>query len=323
MAIQKIKALVWVLFVVLMLGSCKPENTERLPEPAVGNLIKTSLVINSEISPFKSLSSAPTPTQDIIAVQVFTLENGAKFAYARGLFSTIAQIPEIDLYDNKQYAIETTIVVDGQNTVAKKASDGSFYRPFTTGAAPQKVTNAFQYTTISFNYLSTGDGDIMDADGIRATFSRPLWARYYGYSDGISPSTQSSITVTAKRVYAALALQAKGLTEGKLEIALDQAPLIELPSTINNKDTTIFISLAGSRANTAAWIEDGYSEDVACSITHIDAKGIRTPVTSAGTSISIKRNYIHPITIDLNNSGQAIISIESGPMIEDDEIIFR
>lgn len=319
--VSVLKVSLWLTTLAGIYG-CQEQNLWRLPKPPTNDTVKVQIAFTPEISFETPSPLTQKQTADIIAVQVYAHENQTKSAYARGLFSSTSQIPALDLQSSRQYSIETTIITDGQNLVAKRSTDGAFYRPFSVTITPQPITNEFKYIATPMNYLSSGAGDILSKEGLKKTYNHPLWQRYAGYSGKFFARDSTSIRIVARRTYSAIKLNISGLSAGKMKIEFDDAPIIEFSNTDNYQDSTIFIALTGTIPTSESWVADGYSEQINCIVTHINQNGQQTPITpSTGTPVTLKRNHIHPLIIRMDQSGKPMISLEDSPMIKGPDII--
>lgn len=298
---------------------CKPENLARPSDESESKLIKVALLCQTD-APNRNGPKTEEST-DLVGVQVYTNLANGRYAYARGLFCSSDKIPEIELYENKEYSIDVSIVSNGQKLVYQRQTDWSYYRPFLAGLSPTPINNAFVYAISAHTYLSQGAGDIGE-DGSRVTYRRPLWERYAGYSGSFTARDSAAVHIVARRVYAALQLRVEGLASGHIEIELLESPIIKLTTANNLRDTTIMISLSGTTPPSEIWTTDGYSEVVNCIITHVSPTGAQSVLTpDGGRKITLTRNHTIPIVIRPDQSGRLKISVESGPMIEDEPIV--
>lgn len=313
---------------IVLINGCKPENTQTPPPPLPQKTITAHLNLATETTTQIPQSASNTPpttvdTSNLVAIQIYSISKEVLTPYAYGIFRSLS-IASVDLIENQQYSIEATVIIDGQNKIARRTADGAYRRPMTVGSIPQPITDNFIYTSQSLGYISRGETDTPANGNFYDTYNRPHIARYAGYIERITARESTPISIAARRVFCALSLRAEGLAKGSLEVAINGAPTILIPSQYNNRDTVIIMSLAGTTPPSSRWTNDNYSETAACTMNYINTDGSKTPITApGGLMLTLKRNYIHPITVHIDKPLSPSITLETGAMIEDDQIVIN
>ena len=173
------------------------------------------------------------------------------------------------------------------------------------------IKQGFEYSNAEELISLDSGSTTMEND--HKVYRRAKVERFYGEISGYEPVENGVISIEMKRVSFGTKFVAENFTEGRLNIQLEEAPLLvmEYPATTVEE---IFTFRNGYR-NGGAWTADDYSETIPVSITWTKNDGAVVPL--AAQNITFKRNKLATITVKINDAG-----IENGVNIstENEEI---
>lgn len=293
----------------LIFYSCSDGSTSSNQEPKTTSKEYTvHLGFGGEITNISTspLTKAATVDTDLYGIQVYSCPAADSISptysyYAYGLFDNKSDMT-VNLLQGYIYKFICTMVVDGKDKIYHYTTNNkyTYYSPFFIYSGTDTLNNKFMYSTTSYMYgLYEGWASINSNNSIIGA-QRPNVDRYYGELAAFVPADNKSATISMKRVVYGAKFIAEGLTEGKLEISMKDAPSIYIvyPDT-TVQDIFTFENL-NSYSNSMAWTGDNYSESISTSITWTKADGATVPL--ATQDITFKRNMLTTITVKVNDT---------------------
>ena len=128
---------------------------------------------------------------DLYGVQVYFRpieEDNPYLPYAHGLFNSLNQL-DIELLDNHEYAIISTMIANGMRIVAHDKETRSYWNPFITQIATQ-LNNKFCYSTeIEMKGLRHSQTMMKNEEQHNQLYDCPPVERYYGELLDITPQS--------------------------------------------------------------------------------------------------------------------------------------
>lgn len=217
--------------------------------------------------------------------------------YAYGFFDN-KEAMVINLKDGYSYKFEAGMIVDGSDKV-------EYFSLQNSGWA--SIANSF--------YISEDEGVRFLHEGYlymkyptSDQYNRPNVDRFYGVTEGYIPTENGGVSIEMKRISFAAKFVAKKFTEGKLELAIDNAGILHLDSSEGNEIQDMY-SFNGTYA---AFMNNDYTEDIAVNIIWVKPDGMRVPLASE--IITFKRNTLTTIEFEVKES-----SVSNGFDISADE----
>lgn len=276
-------------------GSGDPveEETKTQPKEYTVSFGFAGEITNIEDSPLTKAESG-----NMYGIQVYSMPtNGTEYKpYAYGIFDNVSGIT-IKLLEGYKYKFACTMVVDGKNKLYTTADNG-YYFPFYATDSRTYIGQSFIYSTNkSLTYIDRGEAGL-SIDGVYTIPQRPNVDRYYGETADYIPSSNTSVSISMKRVTFGAKIIADGLSEGKIIITLEKAPtiFIECPSA----EVQSIFTLAGSNPYGLTWTQDTYIETIPVSISWKKADGAIVPLVTQ--DITFTRNKLTTITVKVKDS---------------------
>lgn len=294
---------IYILMIAFAMSfiSCSDEQQEKQIAPTTPKTFTVSLGVKGEI-----LDIIQTPltksgeNNDLYGIQVYstmTPNNEYSYSpYAYGLFDDISNV-EITLLDGYSYKFVCTMVVDGKN-ILYKSDNGYSYPCYSSGATT--LDNFFTITTTrSFFYLNKGETSLADGDSYITYYKHPNTDRYYGEISAFQPTINSTINIEMKRTVFGVKFIATGLTEGKLKIAMDNAPELYIKSYNYTEGVQYAIDgIFTFNSVGEAFNKENYSEDINTSIYWVKADGTEVPI-AVNYTLTFTRKMMHTVKINL------------------------
>lgn len=258
---------------ILLCTACRLDRPSPLPP---GPSCHVQLQVEREVvaEQDRPLRADRTATRaegkDLYAVQIY--KGSIKYAY--GIFDDPSRM-KLELEIGKIYRIEVTVVEQATAIIAS-GGNSTYGAPFDlggTGKGPGKVTNQFTKTmTTSLNNLTQGEATL-SAGTVPQSYTRPPVSRFYGCLDGISPETDTHLTIPLKWVCFALSVQPQDFQEGTLEIEMEGAPKLTIPAGEPGAVTKKTFCFSHTDPSAGEWQDDDYQESIPTTIRWIKADG--------------------------------------------------
>ena len=219
----------------------------------------------------------PNPTrssdgENLLAVQVYEVENGNYTPYAKGLFNNWNTL-NFKGYSGTIYKVEATMVVDATSKLQKV---GEVYgKPFGLSAE-----NSFVYDSEPITGIASSTATLAD----NTEYAIPTIDRYYGYSEKQVTQADATITTSMKRM--AFGVKTSGLDK---EVTINVAGA---PSVALSAGAMAIYSLGDfNAAYTADETTESYGETLAVEI-------IKGGSSIYNEDVEFQRNKLAIITID-------------------------
>jgi len=293
----------------LVFYSCSQGSTSSNQEPTTTSKEYTvHLGFGGEITNISTspLTKAASEDSDLYGIQVYSCPAADSISptysyYANGLFNDKSDMT-INLLQGYIYKFACTMVVDGKDKIYHTWNDlfGSPFYLYGSITGSDTLNNKFIYSTTSYIYiLASGDAWLYN-NGSMTDFNRPNIDRYYGELTDFVPADNKLATISMKRVVFGAKFNAEGLTGGKLDISMKDAPdmYITYPDTTSQGIFTL--ENPNYYSNSMAWTGDNYSESISTSITWTKSDGATVPL--ATQNITFKRNMLTTITVKVNDT---------------------
>lgn len=290
------------------------------------------------------LPKSGTPQVDVYGIQVFSRPDDAYGyqeyrPYASGVFEGKNGM-KISLMTGYKYKFIATMVKDGKNRINNSYHVDQQGNVSSHYSAPfdQIADNKFVISTSTNKEWSFGSGSAYYRDTINGnptvqSHSRPKTDRYYGDFQDYLPVEGGAVSIPMHRTVFGVRFVAGNLVEGKLNIEMENAPVMYIetgegkPQQVENILTFSSVSAArdyvypgmGSNGSDTTSI---YTENVLTTITWEKADGSLVPI--AHRSIPFKRNKMHTITINVSEDsteGTMDFEIDNTPMGDGDNTI--
>jgi len=247
--------------------------------------------------------------KDLYGFQVYSRvsgDTGYYSNYAYGLFDTLEGLT-ITLIDGYEYTFHATLIKDGKDRLSQ-TYDGRFGTPF--GIC---VGTAFIYSTETL--LSLNQGAVsLQGEGGYSYIRHPNIDRYYGELSGFVPGESDIVTIEMKRMVFGLRVIANGMTEGKLKIQMQDAPV----QVIVNPDTELE-EVFSLMSLYSALITENYKESITVSFTWV--KDNEEEVLLASRPFDFYRKKWTTITVKVQDHSltPAVgVTLEDGTLEEGD-----
>ncbi len=304
-------------------------NTNDEPTNLSSNtkIFTVSLGLSGEISNITNFPLSPSTrsgsSDDLYGIQVYStpVSGGTETPYAYGLFDNTESM-NIKLMSGYKYRFECAMMPNGKNELGGGSSN-SYNTPFSTtndnGSATQYTLSTFEYRTDK-KMKALSQGAVYYGTG--SAVARPKTDRYYGTFNDYIPSEGGTVSINMKRQVFGVKVIADGLTEGKLQIQLEGAPLAEIiaPATeIQNVYT--FKNISSPIINNGTTDID-YYEDIPVVIVWQKADGVNVPI--ATQTIRFTRKTLTQVTVKVqdNNINNGIgITLESNELVNGESIL--
>ena len=309
------------------LSACRMDKPEPVPSGqscAIRLEVNRERTIQEEEKPMAAHKAAST---DLYGIQVYKKGLSSYSKYAYGIYDDVENI-YLDLTAGTTYKIEMTLIPNGKNLIASE-SNGGYYEPFIVGGfspTPGAITN--QMTKTLNNYLeglSTGFATITTADGQSAGYNRPPISRFYGVVEEFTPTTDTRLTIDLKWVCFGLTIAPEGLTDGHIEVEMEDAPTLtvtpENPDAVTKQIFTFDHSLSSDD-----WRADDYSESVPISVTWVKSDGTRIVFRDQSTPTTLKRKINTILSLSLGeetSNSNVTINREEEILTDQVEVIVR
>lgn len=307
---------------VMMACSSADEIIETPVEPGEAQYVEVNFGLAGEISDITQtpLKSAARDTSTLYGLQVFSTKNGSEHYYAYAVYDDPSKM-KIRLVKDQTYRFVCSSVIDGKNKL--NVSEYGWNAPFDIWSSNNTdySYNKFTYSTTAYMVrVAYGYGDASIKN--RGWYNRPNTDRYHGEIRDYAPVEGGSVQIDMKRMTFGAKFIAKGLTEGKLIIAITDAPemTIENPTT-EVQDLFTFSSVGNPNRWEDTSSEVPYYEDVAVAINWEKANGDKLPI--AAQNIRFTRNKLTTVTVTVSDEsleGNIGVSTENDPMTDGDNV---
>lgn len=293
------------LLVILMcvnFTSCNGNDEIKPNEPQKTKEYTIALGFSGEIKVSESPLSRTDSEEnnDLYGIQVYSCPNeGGQYSnYACALFTDVSSMI-ITLVEGYKYKFIATMVVNGKNIICNQSDENGdywFQPPFyVTGSTPFLTLNKFNYSTTQyFTEHDFGQGHAFN-NKYTSSYHLPNVDRYYGEYSDYSPSENGILNLDMKRTVFGVKYIVENLTEGKINIEMEDAPTLEiLYPTTSIEDIFTFKDVK------SAYNTDNYTETVS---TYISWTKDDETVNAIGTyDITFKRNKLTTITIKITEN---------------------
>jgi len=321
---RMIGATLCALIACIAMTACSNENDNALLGNEEPDVYTVKLGMAGEILDITEEPLTRATGDDLYGIQVYSCPANAEKTtwtyYAYGLFDDI-ETAEIKLLNGYKYKFETSMIVDGKNTIyhLKNIENNDIYeyaKPFLTtgdngGAA--LLNNIFNYSSSTYMWglykgLSQLNNDQKD-------YNRPNTERYYGILENFTPAENESAIINMKRT----SFGAKYIVQGNfkkiggtLSINMKDAPLIEMVATLGDTQEHRYENIYTFSDVVSAYVNDKYTETISIGMNFTKDDGVVIPLGEH--KITFRRNKKTVVTIKLteNTTGSALgFSIDS------------
>lgn len=298
----------FMLILVAALVSCNKNASDSAESPVKEYVI--SIGFGGEITGVSiGEMTRAGENNDLYGIQVDSREAGTTGEYANyayGVFDTFEGLT-ITLLEGKEYRFQATLVKDAKERIYSASS--GYYFPFYHYGNPMGSTpieTEFTYTIDQHLALTqTNETSLVGGD-----FHRPDVDRYYGELEGFVPGSSDAVTIEIKRVAFGLNVIAEGMTEGKLKVQMQHAPLKEIVYPETELDDIFCLYNVNN-----AWSTENYKESINVSFTWV--KDNEEEILLASDEFDFYRNKRTTITIQVqsqNPQASVSVSLEDTPM---------
>ena len=276
-----------------------------------------SLGMSGEILEIEESPLSKAAGNDLYGVQVYSKTATSEYKpYAYGLFDNKEGMT-IRLMGGYQYKFVATMVVDGK-TKLNTDTYGAYYDLFAINASATPMGNSFVYSMLEMEHLDWGN--TYSSDGM--LYNHPAVERFYGETEEYVPEEEGSVSIFMKRVCFGVKYVAEGLTDGKLLITMEKAPIVEM--TIGNTEIQEMFCFGNIYPAGLDWTRDDYTETIPVSVTWERADGASVPL--ANREITFKRNVLTTITIKVDEAyieGGVDLEQEDTEMTEGENVVIE
>lgn len=271
------------LFCFFLFSSCEKDiNTEN----HIDKYYQVEFSLGGELDITQTPLTRTDEDKDWYYFQVYykTNDDNAYYKkYAYGFFDDKKSMI-INLKEGYTYKFEAGMIVDGSKYV----------RYFcTTNAGWASIGNSF-YISEDEGVRYLHEGYLYMQDGEQ--YDRPNIDRFYGVTEGYTPTENGTVNIDMKRTAFAAKFVANDFTEGQLELAVDNACTLYL----NSSNGTEIQSMYSFSNIYAAYEDNDYTEKISVNIIWVKSDGNRVPVASE--IVSFKRNTLTTIKFDVKES---------------------
>lgn len=268
--------------------------------------IPVSLGFAGEVTDiFTTPMSRGNEYKDWYQIQVYSSPIGeSRYSYYGYGFFDNPENMLINLKEGYEYKFVADMIVDGEQSIHCFALVNSGWAG---------IGNSF-YFSFDEHIRYLGNGYIyMNKD----IYNRPDVDRFFGITEGYVPSEKGKVSIKMKRVSFGAHFIPQNFPDGKIEIAIDQAPTTIIDATKGTETEMIAISFFDTMA---AYMDDKYTEDIAVNVIWVKEDGMRVPVISQ--EFTFQRNHNQHIKFSLTNSSKTnSFGIIADEAWEDGEII--
>lgn len=295
------KNYLFIIMAAIILASCG--NEENLPVeplkpeppevPTEQEYIQVPIGFAGEIT---SITTEPfaraDEAKDNYVFQVYAKPDNEEYAsykyYAYGFFDNKEDMI-INLKTGYKYKFDVSMVVDGSERVYHYSLNSSGWAD---------VSNTFYISSTEYvRFMYEGYIYLRNP---RETFSRPNIDRFYGEATDYVPVEGGTVQINMKRVSFGVKLIAKDFNSGKVEVCIEDAPIITMNSADGNtaQDIISFKNLSGGYK-----APDTYFENIPVNIVWIKPDGARVPVASKKVEFTRSDWTTIEFTIKENSTG--------------------
>ena len=285
--------------------------------------VMVSLAMAGEVTVSEvPLGRAGTEGKDLYGINVYydkEKDGRSDDIYGYGLFDCVDSM-RLSLLTGYTYKFVCTLVRDGKEKVYERYS-GSYSYPFMrrysySSTVETDLENRF---VIGDSYYFTGLGDGMTYLKNGKSYesrSFPPTERYYGETEGYKPTTNGTVVIDLKRCSYGVKFVVKGVTDGTLEVSMNGCAnsfSVSTPEAESEGVIYAFSDVGGCWKS-----ETDYSLNATLSLTW--KRGNNVTQTLENQRVTLKRNVMTTVTIDLNGStGDSFIGInpEGTPMTDE------
>ncbi|MBR5299667.1 MAG: hypothetical protein IKU36_05395 [Bacteroidales bacterium] len=300
------KTIFRVLLAVLCISAVACQKMKDNTKIEEDRYIPVSLGFAGEVTDiFTSPMSRGNEYKDWYQIQVYSSPIGESdySYYGYGFFDNTENMI-INLKEGYEYKFVADMIVDGEQSIHCFALVNSGWA---------RIGNSF-YLSFDEHIRYLGDGYIyMNKD----IYNRPDVDRFFGITEGYVPSEKGKVSIKMKRVSFGAHFIPQNFPDGKIEIAIDQAPTTIIDATEGTETDKITISFNNTWA---AYMDDKYTEDIAVNVIWVKDDGMRVPVISQ--EFTFQRNHNTHIKFSLTNSAKTnTFGIVADEAWEEGEII--
>lgn len=323
---KSFRSMLLCAIVVLGFSACSNgEGQDALSEDNNPNAKEyvVSLGMAGEILEIEESPLSKAAGNDLYGVQVYSKTATSEYKpYAYGLFDNKEGMT-IRLMGGYQYKFVVTMVVDGKTEVQEKYTEGdeAYLAPFSVSELEDwtPVGNLFIYGLPVFNGLDKGNTLYRDGE----SYNHPTIERFYGEVEGYVPEEGGNVSIFMKRVCFGVKYVAEGLTDGRLVIDMEEAPLMKVTAE-NAAGLQKIICFENPYPYGMQWTKDDYSETIPISVIWERADGASVPLASR--DIMFKRNVLTTITIKVDEAyieGGVDLEQEDTEMTEGENVVIE
>lgn len=286
------RKILFTLTALMVLYSCSTtDNPVDEMESTNPKEYTVSLGFAGEITNITDSPLTRAATTDLYGIQVYSkpTTSGAYQPYAYGVFNDKSKMT-IKLLGGYTYKFISTMVVNGQNLLMYYFFIGNDNK-FGT------LDNTFYNSNSSYLYADNSSSLWLKSEG--KMVPRANIDRYYGETEGYIPAENGSVSINMKRVVFGAKFIADGLTEGKLNISINEAPALHITYGEATEVQDIF-TFKNPYPYGLQWTQDNYSETMPVSITWEKADGAVVPLITQ--DITFKRNMLTTITVKVKDN---------------------
>lgn len=211
------KNLLFLLGTLLLATSCNKDSMSS-NTATYGEEITIGISTQSEGITYEPLGSKSVESGDLIAMQIFQVEDGTETPYAQGLFESLDGL-SFKGTSGATYKVVSTIVKDGVNTIEK--SDDIYAKPFESATSSE-----FTYTTEEMEGISTSTATLTDGE----EYTVPSIDRYYGLTSKLVTADDASISISLKRMSFGFAIDADDQITSDFIVSIAGAPEVTFTS---------------------------------------------------------------------------------------------
>ena len=300
------KTIFRVLLAVLCISAVACQKMKDNTKIEEDRYIPVSLGFAGEVTDiFTSPMSRGNEYKDWYQIQVYSSPIGESdySYYGYGFFDNTENMI-INLKEGYEYKFVADMIVDGEQSIHCFALVNSGWA---------RIGNSF-YLSFDEHIRYLGDGYIyMNKD----IYNRPDVDRFFGITEGYVPSEKGKVSIKMKRVSFGAHFIPQNFPDGKIEIAIDQAPTTIIDATEGTETDKITIYFNNTWA---AYMDDKYTEDIAVNVIWVKDDGMRVPVISQ--EFTFQRNHNTHIKFSLTNSAKTnTFGIVADEAWEEGEII--
>ena len=297
----------------LINSSC---STDELPEQPADQpkVYEVSFGLTGEITQTSQSPLTKASSNDLYGIQVTStpVNSGEANNYAWGIFDDLSTV-KIRLIEGYKYHFLCTMVRNGKSKICSYfLSDGKKYygAPF-----DRTISNEFTYSVWDNWWgITRGNAYYYDINNDCLSFDRPNVDRYMGETGDFIPTDTAKISINMKRAVFGARFIADGLTEGKLNIQMENAKATYLQTdTLQREDIYTF------SYPTNVIYDSNYTENILVSVNWQQNDSTTIPLASQRINFQrIKMTTVKRKVADQGSTKAVSFNIEEAPIVEGD-----